>query len=84
MLSMQTAKNFQDNDHKYQDNIKNYPNLENKRKTQKKSVKFQIDEEQGIKSCVTRWQEAEKQDRVQQEQELEKQDLYWRGSQFSS
>ena len=52
---------------------KDTPLSSGKRKTQK-SVKFQIEEDKVIEAYVTHWQELEKQDRVQQGQELEQQD----------
>ena len=67
MFGAQTAKQFQNNG-QYQDN----PKLECKRKTHK-SVKFQIEEDRVIEAYVTHWKELKKQDRVQQGQEIEKQ-----------
>ena len=72
MFGAQTAKQFQKND-QHQDDMKDNPISRGKRKTQK-SVKFQIEEDKVIEAYVTHWQELEKQDRVQQGQELEQQD----------
>ncbi len=47
--------------------------MKEKRKTQK-SAKFQIEKDKVIEAYVTHWQELAKQDRVQQGQEIEKQD----------
>jgi PAX-interacting protein 1 len=72
MFGAQTAKQFQKND-QHQDDMKDNPISRGKRKTQK-SVKFQIEEDKVIEAYVTHWQELEKQDRVQQGQEVEQQD----------
>ena len=53
--------------------MKDNPKSESKRKSQK-SVNSQIEEDKVIEAYVTHWQELEKQDRVQQGQEIEKQD----------
>ena len=72
MFGAQTAKQFQKND-QHQDDMKDNPISRGKSKTQK-SVKFQIEEDKVIEAYVTHRQELEKQDRVQQGQELEQQD----------
>ena len=69
MFGAQTAKQFQNN---CQYQVKDNPKSESKRKKQK-SVEFQIEEDQIIEAHVTHWQELEKQDRVQQGQEFDKQ-----------
>ncbi len=53
--------------------MKGNPKSESKRKKQK-PFNFQIEEDQVIEAHVTHWQELENQDRVQQGQEIEKQD----------
>ena len=70
VFGAQTAKLFQNNG-QYQ--VKDNSKSESKRKKQK-SVKFQIEEDKVIEAHVTHWQELEKQDRVQQGQEIEEQD----------
>ncbi len=49
MVEAQTAKQFQRNGQKYQDDMKDYSNSEVKRKT-KKSVKFEIEEDKVIEA----------------------------------
>ena len=68
MFGAQTAKQFQINGQRYQDDMKDNPESGVNRKTQK-SVKFQIEEDKVIEAYVTHWQELEKQDQVQQWQE---------------
>jgi len=67
MFGAQTAKQFQINGQKYQEDMKDNPNSGVKRKTQK----FQIEEDKVIEAYVTHWQELENYIRVQQWQELE-------------
>ncbi len=68
MVGAQTVKQFQSNGQKYQDDMKDNPNSEVKRK-KKKSVLFQIEEEKVIEAHVTHWQTLESHGRVQQWQE---------------
>jgi hypothetical protein len=57
MFGAQTAKQFQSNDQKYQDDMKGDPTMGDKRKT-RKSVKFQIEEGKVLEAYVKHWQET--------------------------
>ncbi len=84
MFGAQTAKQFQSNGQKYQDDMKGNPKTGVKDKTQK-SVKFQIEEDKVLEAYVTHWQELETHNRVQQWQEQEQQDHNFRhGAENSS
>jgi hypothetical protein len=56
MFGAQTAKQYQSNGQKYQDEMKDNPKLGVKRKTQK-SVKHKIEGDKDIEDHVTQWQE---------------------------
>jgi hypothetical protein len=66
MFGAQTAKQYQSNGQKYQDEMKDNPKLGVKRKTQK-SVKHKIEEDKVIEAYITHWQEV-----VTHWQEIEK------------
>jgi hypothetical protein len=84
MFGAQTAKQFQSDDQKYQDDMKGNPEMGVKHKTQK-SVKFQIEEDKVLEAYVTHWQELETHARIQQWQEQEQQDHNFRhGAENSS
>ena len=84
MFGAQTAKQFQSNDQKYQDDMKGNPKTGVKHKTQK-SVKFQIEEDKVLEAYVAHWQELKTHSRVQQWQEQEQQDHNFRhGAENSS
>ncbi len=84
MSCAQTAKQFQSNDQKYQDNMKGNVKMGVKHKTQK-SVKFQIEEDMVLEAYVTHWHELGTHDRVQRWQEQEQQDHNFRhGAENSS
>jgi hypothetical protein len=75
MFGAQTAKQFQSNGQKYQDDMKDNPKSDAKIKSKKQeSVRFQIEEDKVIEAYVTHWQEQENHIRVQQRQEREMQD----------
>ena len=65
MFGLQTAKQFQSNDQKYQDEMKDNSVSGIKDKTQK-LVKFQIKGDKVIEANFTHWQEPENHIRVQQ------------------
>ncbi len=72
MLGAQTAKQFQSDVQKYQDDMKDNPKTGVKRK-QQKSVKSQIEEDEVLEAYVMHWQELETHDSVQEGQEQNKQ-----------
>ena len=75
IFGAQTAKQFQSNGQKYQDDMKDNPISESKIKNKtQKSVNSQIEEDKVIEAYVTHWQEQENHIRVQQRQEREIQD----------
>jgi hypothetical protein len=75
MFGAQTAKQYQSNGQKYQDDMNDNPKSDAKIKSKtQESVRLQIEEDKVIEAYVTHWQEQENYIRVQQRQEREMQD----------